>query len=86
MITFNTQQEFENAVRMYLLNNMKIQFEQTQTNSGDKLLSVVLTLGVFCCQYGYLVHRDIITPNITNATPCRSDYLYEVVRQGGLNK
>lgn len=45
MITFNTQQEFENAVRMYLLNNMKIQFEQTQTNSGDKLLSVVLTLG-----------------------------------------
>lgn len=45
MITFNTQEEFENAVRMYLLNNMKIQFEQTQSNSGDKLLSVVLTLG-----------------------------------------
>lgn len=45
MTTFNTQEEFENAVRMYLLNNMKIQFEQTQSHSGDKLLSVVLTLG-----------------------------------------
>lgn len=45
MITFKTQEEFENAVMMYLLNNMKIQFEQTQSNSGDKLLSVVLTLG-----------------------------------------
>lgn len=45
MIVFNTQEDFENAVRLYLLNNMKIEFEQTQTNSGDKLLSVVLTLG-----------------------------------------
>lgn len=45
MITFETQEAFENAVRMYLLNNMKIQFEQTQSISGDKLLSVVLTLG-----------------------------------------
>lgn len=45
MITFNTQEEFESAVMMYLLNNMKIQFEQTQSISGDKLLSVVLTLG-----------------------------------------
>lgn len=45
MITFNTQKDFEDAVRAYLLNNMKIQFEQTQTHSGDKLLSVVLTIG-----------------------------------------
>lgn len=45
MITFNTQEEFESAVMMYLLNNMNIQFEQTQTHSGEKLLSVVLTLG-----------------------------------------
>lgn len=45
MITFETQEEFENAVKMLLLNNMKIQFEQTQSCSGDKLLSVVLSLG-----------------------------------------
>ena len=45
MITFNTHKEFEDAVMMYLLNNMKIQFEQTKSNSGDKLLSVVLTIG-----------------------------------------
>lgn len=45
MITFETQEDFENAVKMFLLNNMKIQFEQTQSRSGDKLLSVVLSLG-----------------------------------------